>query len=52
MGRVMAMLGARSTAYQVTSFGSVAQPVGDKNARAEGDSPERDLLERSLKAER
>lgn len=52
MGRVMAMLGARSTAHQVIIVGSVALPVGDKNARAEGYSPERDLLKRSLKAER
>ena len=51
MGRVMAMPGARSTAYQVIIVGSVALPVGDKKARAEGDSPERDLLKRSLKAE-
>lgn len=52
MGRVMAMLGARSTAHQVIIIGSVALPVGDKKARAEGESPERDLLKRSLKAER
>ena len=51
MGRVMAMPGARSTAHQVTIIVRVALPVGDKNARAEGDSPERDLLKRSLKAE-
>lgn len=48
----MAMPGARSTAHQVIIVGSVALPVGDKNARAEGESPERDLLERRLKAER